>query len=547
LTKLSEANTGWLIFEDFGTKGLNGDISEYRLDQTENNAFFSFFRAEGRSSKSGESLGRWGIGKQVFPTASQMHAMFGLSVRSDSPEKVLMGSAVIRSHSIGDKDYQPDAWFGYRENNDEQVMPVSEASFIENFCRIFGLKRDDESGLSVVVPFMDDRLNGEDLRKGIIRNFFWPILLGELVVELEESGGTWRLDAETVASASHRNLLPLAEAAVVEFASWASGTKPNQIVNLSEEAAVKPDWRATAEALLPELKLQEIRSRLEKEQRVGIKIPIRVRKKRREGGSDDRMSHFHIYIEQCRDAGYQPQFLRDGILIKDVKGPHLQGCRSIVSVEDPTLAGLLGDSEGVNHTQWQKDSSKFHNRYVYGPDTIKFVTRSVYEVVHALHAGETKGDPSLLLDIFFLPTDEGQLEPAKRPKTVDPGTVVPPFEKEPESKPRLFEIRQVEGGFVLKPSKTPVTVPVSIKIEAGYAIRRGNAIKRWAADDFIFTRLPLRQEPKPNGVIVTREHDNCIELEIRKPEFEFGINGFDKKRDLVVRAVKLKGTDEEDL
>ena len=543
LTRLTESNTGWLVFEDFGTKGLDGDISEWRLDQSESNAFFSFFRAEGRSSKSGASLGRWGIGKQVFPTASQLHAMFGLSVRSDSPNKVLMGSGVIRTHSIDGKDYQPDAWFGYRENNDAQVMPVSEASFIEDFCQIFGLKRKDELGFSVVVPFMDERLNVDDLRKGIIRNFFWPILLGELVVELAESGGNWRLDAETITP--HRSLLPLPEAALVEFASWASVTKPNQIVNLPESAAGRPDWRATGEALLPEAKLEEIRAHLLAEQKVGIKIPVLVRPKGRDG--NERMSYFHIFIEVCRDGGYPPQFLRDGILIKDVKSPKLQGCRALVSVDDPPLAGLLGDSEGVNHTQWQKDSPKFHNRYVYGPDTIKFVTRSVFEVMTALHKEDSKGDPTLLLDIFFLPLDSGKAEPSKRPKPAKDGTVIPPVSGGPESKPKLFEIRQVKGGFVIKPGKTPATNPVFIKIEAGYAIRRGNAIKRWAADDFAFTRLPLRYEPKPNGVIVTREYGNCIELEIRKPEFEFGIEGFDKNRDLVVRGTKLRGKDEEDV
>jgi hypothetical protein len=106
----------------------------------------------------------------------------------------------------------------------------------------------------------------------------------------------------------------------------------------------------------------------------------------------------------------------------------------------------------------------------------------------------------------------------------------------------------VEGGFIVKPGSAPVeSFPVRVRIETGYAVRRGNAIKRWAPDDFIFTRQPLRQEPKANGVIVTREDGNCLELEIRKPDFLFGICGFDKKRDLVVRAIELKGNDEENV
>ncbi len=34
------------------------------------------------------------------------------------------------------------------------------------------------------------------------------------------------------------------------------------------------------------------------------------------------------------------------------------------------------------------------------------------------------------------------------------------------------------------------------------------------------------------------------ELEIRKGDFQFGVSGFDTKRDLVVRAIELKGDNE---
>lgn len=292
-------NCGYLVFEDFGTRELTGDIDEWRLERAEQNAFFSFFRAEGRSPKTGESLGRWGIGKQVFPTASGLHAMIGLTIRNESPSRVLMGSAVVRTHSVGGKDFQPDAWFGCRDNPDNPVSAVTEADFIETFVRTLGLQRGNDPGLSVVVPSVDERVKVEDLRRGIVRNFFWPILLGELVVDLESPGQSWHIDAETLAS--HRSLLPANEAAVIEFAAWASTAKPFEIVNLPEGAATKPDWRATIDALLPEAKLAEIRKLLEENQRVGVKIPVRVRP-RCDGGVET-MSFFTAYVAPCRDSG----------------------------------------------------------------------------------------------------------------------------------------------------------------------------------------------------------------------------------------------------
>ena len=132
-------------------------------------------------------------------------------------------------------------------------------------------------------------------------------------------------------------------------------------------------------------------------------------------------------------------------------------------------------------------------------------------------------------DIFSLPESS---ECAKSPEQV---------------RSRRFELERTEDGFVLKCSNVPLeNFPVRIRIEAGYAVRRGNAIKRWASDDFAFIRAPLRQE-QASGVVVSRADGNCLELEIRQANFQFGISGFDTKRDLVVRAVELKEANEADV
>lgn len=469
--------------------------------------------------------------------------MFGLTVRADNPARVLMGSAVVRTHSIDEDDYEPDGWFGCRDGDEKAVEPVTDQQFISTFESAFRLKRGNETGLSIVVPSVDERVNALDIKRGIVRSFFWPILLGELVVDLEAPGETLRIDAETLPT--HRLLLQASEAAVIEFASWASTAIPAERITLSE--AARPSWKDFTEQLLPESKLNEIRSRLETQQRVEIRVPVRVRSKNQ--GREECMSFFTVYVASCRDAGHRPIFLRDGIVITDVRCPQMSGNRSLVVVDDPPLAGLLGDSEGVNHTQWQKDSPKFHNQYVRGPETIKFVTRSVYEILQRLHAAETKGDPTLLLHIFYLPTDDGPTEPAKKPEKdkKEPVIQLPPPLSLPPPQLKRFELMPVKGGFSLRPGNTLIeSFPVKVRVEAGYAVRRGNAIKRWVSDDFAFIRAPLRQD-YANGVVVSRADGNSLELEIRKPDFQFSVSGFDPRRDLVVRANELKGNDEADV
>ena len=141
-------------------------------------------------------------------------------------------------------------------------------------------------------------------------------------------------------------------------------------------------------------------------------------------------------------------------------------------------------------------------------------------------------DTDPIAHIFSLPNEAG----SDTPTNAEP------------RRAKRFDLRWADGGFLLVPGKVPLAnFPVRVRIEAGYAVRRGDAISRWAADDFVFTRQPLRQEPKPNGVVVSREDGNSIELEIRKPDFVFGVCGFDKKRDLVVRAIELRSDNEADV
>ena len=78
--------------------------------------------------------------------------------------------------------------------------------------------------------------------------------------------------------------------------------------------------------------------------------------------------------------------------------------RALVVVEDSPLATLLGDSENPAHTQWQRESSHFKNKYTYGPSYIEFVIGSVAAIVRAIVETEQEIDPTLLTDFFPLPS-----------------------------------------------------------------------------------------------------------------------------------------------
>ncbi|MCH7598849.1 MAG: hypothetical protein IH973_03760 [Myxococcales bacterium] len=79
----------FLVFEDFGTRGLKGDPAEaFRNKSGLKNHFYHFFRAEGQSDKEASDRGSWGIGKQVFPRSSRISGVFPML--PTNPERVSM-------------------------------------------------------------------------------------------------------------------------------------------------------------------------------------------------------------------------------------------------------------------------------------------------------------------------------------------------------------------------------------------------------------------------------------------------------------------------
>lgn len=526
--------SGYLSFEDFGTTGLTGNVKAHRLSESANNAFWAFFRAIGISAKGEDKLGRWGIGKQVFPTSSRVRAMFGITNRADTPSRVLMGAAVLRSRTIGESDFDAHARYGLHLDDQHPILPVQDAKELDEFIFAFGLQRGNKPGLSIVVPWIDARITAEDLRRGVVRNFFWPLLRGELTVEIQAEGNIWQLDAET--ATKQLDLLEPAEAEAVRLAEWAAFAKGVEIVKLPVAAATKPVWTSTGDGLFPPDIIATIRTRLETTGKTGIEIPVRVRPK----GGQETQGKFLIFYAPCKEAGHPTIFLRDGIVITDVARAPSGASYSLVVVENGPLARLLGDSEGVNHTQWQRNSDKFNDRYVWGPETINFVSRAVGEFLRRLHPGGAQKAPELLLDLFFVKSEDASTERKAKPSP-EKGGETSAKGGGAEAKPRRYELQRVQNGFVLVPGKTPPTAyPVTIRIEAGYAVRRGDGIDKWGADDFRFVIAPLHYEPKTKGATVLSESGNQLTVELRQPDFIVGVSGFDRRRDLELRVEEMK-------
>ncbi len=188
-----------LTIEDFGTSGLEGDPEQWDPLDGERNGFFLFFHATGTSGKTGESRGRWGVGKFVFPLASRANTWFGLTISSRRPHPTLMGRCLLKTHRAGGVTCHPDGRWGVE--SDGFVRPVlSPDPLIGSFSRSAALTRGVRPGLSVTIPWVREELTAGAISDAVVREYFVPLLRRELVVTIDNDGDKVRLDALSVAT-----------------------------------------------------------------------------------------------------------------------------------------------------------------------------------------------------------------------------------------------------------------------------------------------------------------------------------------------------------
>jgi len=521
----------FLVFEDFGTSGLIGDITQWHDQQGIRNPFYYFFRAEGQSGKGEQDRGRWGVGKTVFPRSSRISSYFGLTVRADDQKRLLMGQSVLKSHAIADRYFSPDGYFGIARE-DGLTLPTDESEILEEFCKDFRLKREQEPGLSIVVPWCDPEITEQSLIAAVCRDYFYPILAATLEVTVASPNRETVINHESLlgVSESVADQLPVNLPKLLELAEWATEQRPQNITKISPP----PGERALAWSadLFSAEQVNALRASLQAGERIALRVPLMIREKNKE----PRQSFFDVFfLRHGESESGRPVFIREGIIISDIRSPRSRGVLSLVVVEDVPLAALLGDSENPAHTQWQKDSSNYKGKYLYGPSYIQFVVRSVSEIVQVLAEGEDKTDPSLLLDLFSLPTQKplATKEPEKEEKPTGDEPEKPVI---PPPTPPRFRVQKVAGGFSVTRGSLSAGMPPVLDIRVAYDIRRGNPLRKYDLADFALETLAVNS----SGVVVTKQSENHMIVTVQQPDFQVGVSGFDEQRDLFIKVRVLE-------
>jgi hypothetical protein len=539
LTELptAEEPLNFMVVEDFGTRGLQGEPHQSEDEEIDSprlrNDFYYFWRNIGRSRKQASELGRWGLGKTVFPAASRINSFFAVTIRADDRRRLMMGQSVLKIHKSGGRRFYPYGYYGQFDG--EFALPVDEPGLVDAFCNEFCLARADQPGLSVVVPYPDAELAPAALARSIVRHYFLPIIRGDLVVDVVEGDRRTTLNATTLPTLlaragwdDARRLQRLAD-----LAKWGLTLPRDEYMHLdppSESGA--PRW---SDACISAEAAAQLRERLNNGQRIAVTVPVWVKP----AAGSPSLSQFDLCIERDEALeGAEEHYVRDGITIAGVRASLQKGMRAFVMVHDRALSQMLGDSENPAHTEWQERSPKFRDRYRHGPFTLRYVKNAPREIVRILTRPKEGRDQILLRHLFSLdvPTEETVMDPrsAREDKPGEDGSAVSQ-EVETVGKDRFFQLQKLRGGFRLSGLGKVESTPPKVSIRVAYETRRGNPFSQYQPPDFDLDQPPIQL--RAAGAEVVRRDGNLLVLHTQKPDFQVTVKGFDVHRDVRVKIV----------
>jgi hypothetical protein len=529
----------YLVIEDFGTRGLEGDIKEDedRGSDGKKNDFFYFWRNIGRAVEGTTARGRWGLGKTVFQAASRINSFFGVTIRRDDPRKLLMGQSVLKIHWCDGTKHAPYGYYGIFEGDFAQ--PFEDQQFLEEFSRDFSLRRKGESGLSLIVPFPDKDISPSEIIRAAVIQYFFPILSGDLVVTMVAGRNEYDLDAGSIFQVVSESDWPDKDTVRrrLELAKWCLSLIPANYMQIKEPKTDQaPRWE---ESLFESEQLNHLRKRFDEGERIALLVPLWVKK------VDEGIQHSSYKVVLERDGTLERGedfFIRDGVTITGISTLRQKGIRVIVSVSDKSLSKMLGDSENPAHTEWQERSPKFKGRFDKGVSCLRYVKNSPREIVKILSQPAEGMDVKLLSDLFYIDIPsvhepQGTFETPGQEPGVNGGE-----KQEPEimTADRFLQLHRTKQGFRLSVRPGAERIPREIDVEVAYDVRQGNAFKRYSNLDFELNKPPIRISGK--GLKAGVLKPNVLRIVLEERDFHLSVTGFDPNRDLKIRTMTFLDT-----
>lgn len=531
LEDINQTKPKALVVEEFNTTGLTGVFDDSRASGN----WAGFFHGEAKEDKQGGKMGRAGQGKITYHMVTNSHALVAVTVREDDSQKLMMGKcSVEKTHKVADQSYSYRAfWSEWGGVEKSQPLPFQDAAFIDEFCQAFLLERGGECGTSFVLPYPGAYVTKEALLRVVLEDFFFPILKGGLVVNVDginvsKDSFFGLLDEYLVETGGGHN--PPSK----EFLSFIKRAidqdKGSQLV-------AKKHWNGNgsiSEDLFEQSELESSRQFFVDDDLVSIRLPVKVKKKNQ--GVED--SYVNIFLQQHGGIKKTEEaYIRSELYIANEK--RLKNafgkCFGLVLAEDEFLCDFLANAEEASHLIWNASEPKLTEQFDDVPRTLRIVRMSAPKLLELLRGQDGAEEENLLEDILPILDDgkkkKGHIAGGKGKKK---GQKKKPTNPIKPSK-QYYQIQDGHGVRVAS-GKDPIPdsmLPAAGTLRVAYdnILSAGNPFSKYHPLDFDLADT-IKFPTKTQNVIVTSCDQNTVEFEITDQDFQLDLEGFDPSRQL---------------
>lgn len=551
----------FIVIEDAGTIGLTGDWRQF--DDTDaasarENHFYWFFRNVGRSAKTAEENGSWGLGKWVFPDAS--HASCYIAVTRRRDDTLLISQTVLSKHSINGRRYAPYGYLGLT-GDDGLTLPLRRSEpehrpYIDQCIADFGLKLRSEPGLSIIIPFPkiehvgeSDTIDARRLLTAIVHNYFYPIVAGWLEVSVDRGDDYPEIDLSADTIDDVVSSLDLHDDGEYSEEGY------RHLFALCREALALPEHRYTQINKPPSSdktggghrEIINLRNRYDNSELLAFNIATEVRRKVDGRTGKPEPTYFKVYLQRDNslDTGHD-YYVRGTLSIPEIDLIGKRRARTLLVVdESQPLGAMLRDSEPPNHKSWRPQTDRVTRNWTSARQRVDEVRRTPGNLLRLLEAPPEGRQKDVFADIFPWHPEIGQSNPSNKGqdrtmitrrdrKTAPPSGI---------SAPPDFSVSRSETGFrvISAPNaKHPLTAGDSVRLRVAYEVSRGNPLNSYQEADF---RLhgPGALNIYVTGAEINPDRQgipgNRLDLNINDPHnFALAVQGFDRRRDLHIRV-----------
>ncbi len=501
-----------LLIEDFNTSGLTGAV-----DDDDGGNFHSFWRRHGISPKTGRSGGRWGLGKLVFSSSSEIRAFFGLTIRTGETSPLLMGQAVLKNHKINGCKHPPHGfWCKEERGNDDIQMPEDDGQAIARFCQLVGIARSYEPGLSIIVPHASPDISEAGLLRAVVKHYYFPILAGALTIEVGSC------------TVSETNILEIAHSIPdmdipLDFAGAVQAQRSNPPLVVAKNFI---DVSGLTENNFSADDLTLLRNTFQKGELVHVEVPVRLSSK----VQGQMVTKVLLFLQKsaANPTDSCALFIR-GFLTVPGERRHFSGVPAYGALvaSEPNIEAFLGDAENPAHTSWDPQTEKLKANWANAANALRGIRASLKTLYQLVAEEDDQQDEDALIDFFAL-VDQSPAAGARRKKT--PRTVSPI-----EPRERFMIVQPRMGGFAITPGAAAAsrTYPIKLRIRLAYDLLGANPFKRFSPFDFNLKRdIGIEADQATTELSAA----NVLVATLQSADFRIEASGFDANRDLIVEA-----------